>query len=129
MAGETAEPGGKRRTRRRPPAKPAASAAPAPAGDFYASALSRAERIELKEAAKVKGLDQEIALLRTKLRNVIKEKPNNLPLMLQGFEQRVKVVSARYRLPKRAEEELDQSVKRLLEEFGGQMMPEPLAGK
>ena len=127
MAGETAEPRGKRRTRRRPPAKPAESATPA--DDFYASALSRAERIELKKAAKVKGLDQEIALLRTKLRTTIEDKPENLPLMLQGFEQLVKVVSARYRLPKRAEEELDQSVKRLLEEFGGQMMPEPLAGK
>ena len=124
MAGETAEPRGKRRTRRRPPAKPAASATPASADDFYASALGRAERIELKEAAKVKGLDQEIALLRTKLRRAIKKEPKNLEIMLQGFEQLVKIVSARYRLPKRAEEELDQSVKRLLEEFGGEMMPE-----
>ena len=127
MARETAEPSGKRRARRRPPAKPAASATPASADDFYASALSKAERIELKEAAKVKGLDQEIAVLRTKLRRAIKKEPKNLPLMLQGIEQLVKVVSARYRLPKRAEEELDQSVKRILQEFGGQMMPEPLA--
>lgn len=127
VAGETAEPRGKRRARRRPPAKSAASATPVLADDFYASALTGAERIELKEAAKVKGLDQEIAVLRTKLRRAIKKHPKNLPLMLQGIEQLVKIVSARYRLPKRAEEELDQSVKQILEEFGGQMMPEPLA--
>lgn len=94
------------------------------ANDFYGSALDAAERIELEEASKIKGLDQEIAVLRTKLRAVLKEHKEDFPLMLRGMDLLVKAVSARYRLSKEAEENLSESLANVVRGVGGLLMPE-----
>jgi hypothetical protein len=97
------------------------------ARDFYGSALSAAERIELEEASKIEGLDKEIAVLRTKLRSALKKRPVNLPLMVRGIDLLVKAVSARYRLSKEAEENLAESLAGVLRGVGGLLMPEAFA--
>ena len=89
------------------------------ARDFYGSALEAAEEIQ--------GLDNEIALLRTKLRSVLSERPDDLPLMLRGIELLVKAVSARYRLSKEAEENLSESLAGVVRGVGGLLMPEAFA--
>ncbi len=94
------------------------------ARDFYGSALDSAERIEFEAASKIEGLDYEIALLRTKLRNILKESPEDLQLMLCGIELLVKAVSARYRLSKQAEDDLAESLAGVIRGFGGQLLPE-----
>ena len=95
--------------------------------DFYGSALDAAERIELEAAEEVEGLDEEIALLRLKLREVLAEHPQNLQLMLRGIELLVKAVSARYRLSKQAEEDLAESIAGVIRGVGGLLMPEAFA--
>lgn len=94
------------------------------ARDFYGSALDAAERIQLEAASDIEGLDEEIALLRTKLREVVAEHPQNLPLMLRGIELLVKAVSARYRLSKRAEQDLAESIAGVVRGVGGLLLPE-----
>ena len=54
------------------------------ARDFYGSALDRAERIELAAAHDVEGLDDEIAVLRMKLRTALAEHPDDLALTLRA---------------------------------------------
>ena len=44
------------------------------ARDFYGSALDAAERIELEAASEVEGLDEEIAVLRMKLREALSKR-------------------------------------------------------
>ncbi len=92
--------------------------------DFYGSALDSAEQIELEAASDIEGLDREIALLRMKLRAVVSERPEDLPLMLRGIELLVKAVSARYRLSKQAEEDLAGSLAGVIRGVGGLLMPE-----
>lgn len=92
--------------------------------DFYGSALAAAERIELEAAEEIEGLDREIALLRMKLREVLTERPEDLQLMLRGIDLLVKAVSARYRLPKHAEQDLADSIAGVLRGVGGALMPE-----
>ena len=92
--------------------------------DFYGSALDSAEQIELEAASDIEGLDKEIALLRMKLRAVLSERPEDLPLMLRGIELLVKAVSARYRLSKQAEEDLAGSLAGVIRGVGGLLMPE-----
>ncbi|MGD0765233.1 MAG: hypothetical protein ABR978_02870 [Dehalococcoidia bacterium] len=48
------------------------------AQSFYESALSAAERENLPQARDVEGLDEEIAVLRLRLRSVLKEHPDNM---------------------------------------------------
>ncbi|HLF72333.1 MAG TPA: hypothetical protein VI759_09305 [Dehalococcoidia bacterium] len=76
------------------------------AGRFYEEALTSAEAADLGEALAVDGVDQEIALLRLRLRTVVEAQPDQLELMLKGIDRLVKLVGTRYRLSKQAQHEL-----------------------
>ena len=92
--------------------------------NFYDGALTKAERIQLPKAKKIEGFDQEIAVLRVRLRTALKKHKENIPLMLRGIDLLVKAVSARYRLSKKAEEDLSDSLAGVLRGVGGALMPE-----
>src|SRR4030042_1512394 len=51
---------------------------------FYAKALDEAERIELEEAATIEGLDNEIAILRVKLRQLLEHYPERVDLQMRA---------------------------------------------
>lgn len=107
---------------RRAAAKP--KSPPDVAEDFYGSALDEAERIALQHAENIEGIDSEIAVLRVKLRTAINQNEENLPLMLRGIDLLVKAVSTRYRLSKKAEADLSDSLAGVVRGVGGLLMPE-----
>lgn len=109
---------GEKRVRRRRPSKAQL------ADDFYGSALDAAERIELAAASEVTGLDEEIAVLRTKLRSVLAGHPEDLALMLRGVELLVKAVSARYRLSPEAGKNLTENIEGVVRGVGELLAPE-----
>lgn len=78
---------------------------------FYEQVADSAERVELAEAGRVQGLDQEIALLRVRLRHALADRPDDLPLLLKGIGLLVKAVSARYSLSKQDGRELDRALR------------------
>lgn len=96
------------------------------ARDFYRSALEAAEKIELDRAAELEGLDEEIAVLRTKLRTALHDKPDDVALMMRGIELLVKAVSARYRLSSKESEDLSENLGRVVEHVGGLLIPESM---
>jgi len=91
---------------------------------FYDLAVPEGDRVALAVAREVEGLDQEIAVLRVRLRRALEEHPENMTLMLKGVEMLAKALSARYRLSKEAKAELSESVRATLEEYGRMMSPE-----
>jgi hypothetical protein len=104
---------GRRRKGRRPTA-----------ARFYRSALNEAERLALSEAAEMGGLDDEIAVLRVKLRTAMEENPQDVKLMFKGVELLVKALAARYRLSRQAEDELSEKVEAVLRDLGAPLYPE-----
>ncbi len=82
---------------------------------FYERVADSAERVELAEAGRVKGLDQEIALLRVRLRHAVAERPDDLPLLLKGLGLLVKAVTARYSLSKKDGRDLDAALREAAE--------------
>ena len=94
------------------------------AAGFYRSALSEAERLALSEAADMRGLDDEIAVLRVKLRTALEEQPQDVKLMFKGLELLVKALAARYRLSQQAEGELSEKVEAVLRDLGAPLYPE-----
>jgi hypothetical protein len=93
---------------------------------FYEAALDEAEREELPAAREVEGLDEEVALLRVRLRQAIKDRPEDLALMLRGLETLRRLLVSRYRLPKADAEaaaaqlaEVREMLKELVEERDG----------
>ena len=95
---------------------------------FYAAALSEAERVLLPQARKREGLDEESALLRVRLKAALEEHPEDLPLLLKCLELLVKAVAAKYRLSKKAEDDLYQNVLGVLRGIGGALWPEGFDG-
>ncbi|MBI4329510.1 MAG: hypothetical protein HY685_06565 [Chloroflexi bacterium] len=92
--------------------------------DFYANSLAEAEREILEQAREVEGIDEEIALLRTRLRQALEERPDDLDLLLKGMRLLVQAVSARYRLSGKAKEDLMDNLVGVIQGIGEQVYPE-----
>jgi hypothetical protein len=124
VAGERASPAGKakRGSRQRAPRIKLAR-------EFYASALDAAERRQLDAAAELEGFDDEIAVLRVKLREALAKHPEDLALMLRGIDLLVKAVSARYRLSDEAAGTLADNIAGVVRGVGGLLMPEAFANE
>lgn len=65
---------------------------------FYSRVLDEAEGLELKVALEVKGLDQEIALLRLTIRRLLEQEPENLELLLRATNTLARLVKSKYGL-------------------------------
>lgn len=99
--------------------------------DFYGSAMASAEAIVLQYAGDIEGLDKEVDVLRTKLRSLLEtkegeegQKPVDMKLLIRGMELLRKLVATRYRLSKKAQEDLASSIAGLLQGVGEQFYPE-----
>jgi len=90
---------------------------PARARRFYAEALTAAERADLPVALEIDGVDEEIAVLRLRLRTALEKSPEDLPLMLRGIELLTRAVARRYRLAKPDADQVSESLRQVLAEF------------
>ena len=73
--------------------------------DFYATALSADDRADLARATAVHGLEQEIAVLRLRLRRLLADHPDDFALTMRSIELLVRAVNAAGRAA--AEDEQD----------------------
>ncbi len=93
------------------------------ARNFYRKALSEAEQAALGEAQGVEGLDDEIAVLRVRLRRALEERPEDIQLLVRGLDLLVKAVAARYRLSPQARRDLADNLAGVLNSLGDQLLP------
>ena len=77
---------------------------------IYASKMSRTDKKKLADAKAVRGLDDEIALLRLKLGSLVDNDPDNIPLIFKGADLIVRAVAAKTRVAKNSPEDLDQAI-------------------
>ena len=93
-----------------------------PAEGFYQEALGEAERWEW--ARQMEGLDEEIALLRVRLKEALEERPEDMQLIAKGVDLLVKAVAAKYRLSPKAQRELSDSIAGVVRGIGAVLYPE-----
>jgi phosphoserine phosphatase len=91
---------------------------------FYEKALSEAERRELPEARQMEGLDEEIAVMRVRLQQALRERPEDTQLISKGLDLLVKAVAAKYRLSPKARKDLSDSLAGVVEGIGAVLYPE-----
>jgi len=83
---------------------------------FYSRALTEAEKVELEEASYVEGVDQEIALLRIKLRELVENEPDRIDLHLEAANTIARLVRTRYQISKEQKRSLKEAIAKVLTE-------------
>ena len=84
---------------------------------FYSRALDEAEKVGLEEASNIEGLDEEIAMLRVKLRELIENEPDRLDLHLKATNTIARLVGIRYNISKEQKKSLKEAISRVLTEI------------
>ncbi len=83
---------------------------------FYAVALSEAERLEMDVACRIEGVDDEIALLRVRLREMMAESPERIDLQLDLANTIARLVKTRYQISSQQKKSLKAAITKVLEE-------------
>ena len=72
--------------------------------------------MELEEASYVEGVDQEIALLRIKLRELVENEPDRIDLHLEAANTIARLVRTRYQISKEQKRSLKEAIAKVLTE-------------
>jgi hypothetical protein len=83
---------------------------------FYARVLAAADRGCLDEAARVDGIDDEIALLRVRLRELSLQAPERIDLQIDLATTIARLVKTRYQISAEQKKSLKAAIARVLEE-------------
>ena len=86
---------------------------------FYSRALTEAEKLEMDEASYVEGIDQEITLLRIKLRELVENEPDRIDLHLEAANTIARLVRTRYQISKEQKNSLKEAITKVLTEVAG----------
>ena len=84
---------------------------------FYSHALSEAEKLKLEQARGMEGIDEEIAILRVKLGEVIEKEPDRLDLHLEAANTIARLVRTRYNITKEQKKSLKEAIASVLTEI------------
>jgi hypothetical protein len=84
---------------------------------FYSQALDEAEKLELEEARSIDGIDEEIAILRLKLRELIVAKPERFDLHLKLATTIARLVTTRYNISKEQKKSLKEAITKVITEI------------
>ncbi len=81
---------------------------------FYSKVLDEAERLDFELAAGVEGIDDEIALLRVKIKSLLEHDPENIKLIMQATNTLARLVRTRYNISREDNEGLKEAIGNVL---------------
>lgn len=84
------------------------------APNFYARVMDAAEQLDFELAAGVNGIDDEIALLRVKIKALVDDDPKNLKLLVEATNALERLVRTRYRISKEQRKGLKEAIGNVL---------------
>ncbi len=84
---------------------------------FYAKVLDEAEQLDFELAAGVEGIDDEIALLRVKIKSLLENDPENIQLIIQITNALERLVKTRYNISKEQRKGLKEAIENVLKEI------------
>ena len=81
---------------------------------FYSKVLDEAERLDFELATGVEGIDDEIALLRVKIKFLLERDPENVKLIMQATNTLARLVRTRYNIGKEDRKGLKEAIGNVL---------------
>jgi len=95
----------------------------APAGNqnarkhgFYSTVLDEEEQLDFEQATLAEGLDDEIAMLRVRIKSVLRHDPDNMKLIAQATNALAKLVSTSYNISKDDKNGLKEAINNVLKD-------------
>ena len=81
---------------------------------FYSRVLDEAEKLDFELATGVEGIDEEIALLRVKIKSLLERDPENIKLIVQATNTLIRLVRTRYNISKEDKQGLKEAIGNVL---------------
>jgi hypothetical protein len=94
-----------------------AGKAGAPKSGFYSRVLDEAERLDFELASGVEGIDDEIALLRVKIKSLLENEPENIRLIMQVTNALERLVRTRYNISKEQRKGLKEAIGNVIKDI------------
>ena len=83
---------------------------------FYSRILNEAEQLDFELATGVEGIDDEIALLRVKIKSLLANDPENIKLIMQATNTLARLVRTRYNISQEDKQGLKEAIGNVLKE-------------
>ncbi len=84
---------------------------------FYARVLDDAEQLDFELASGVEGIDDEIALLRLKIKSILCHDPENIRLIMQATNTLARLVKTRYNITREQKKGLKEAIGNVLRDI------------
>ncbi len=84
---------------------------------FYSKVLDEAEQLDFELATGVNGVDDEIALLRVKIKSILEHDPENISLIMQATNTLARLVKTRYNITKEQKKGLKEAIGNVLKDI------------
>ena len=81
---------------------------------FYSKVLDEAEQLDFELASGVEGIDDEIALLRVKIKSILENDPENIRLIVEVTNTLARLVKTRYNITKEQKKGLKEAIGNVL---------------
>ena len=81
---------------------------------FYSKVLDEAEQLDFELATGVEGIDDEIALLRVKIKSLLEHDPENIKLIMQATNTLAGLVKTSYNISKEDKKGLKEAIGNVL---------------
>lgn len=81
---------------------------------FYSKVLDEAERLDFELATDVEGIDDEIALLRVKIKSLLERDPENIKLIMQATNTLARLLRTRYNISQEDKKGLKEAIANVL---------------
>jgi len=77
---------------------------------FYSKVLDEAEKLDFELASGVNGIDDEIALLRVKIKSILGDEPKNVKLLVDITNALERLIRTRYKITKEQRKGLKEAI-------------------
>ena len=84
---------------------------------FYGRVLDEAEKLDFELASGVDGIDEEIALLRVKIKSIMGDDPKNLKLLVEATNALERLIRTRYKITKEQRKGLKEAIGNVLKDI------------
>ena len=84
---------------------------------FYSKVLDEAEQLDFELASGVNGIDDEIALLRVKIKSVLEKDPENIKLIVQATNTLAGLVKTSYNITREQRKGLKEAIGNVLRDI------------